>query len=73
MRFYEYGNLKTAIYNRDRNVKSFFSEEEWCTGLIVEFAYDIARGLAEIHHTGVVHNDMKVSQLDLKLKSSGIY
>ena len=61
MRYYEYGNLKTAIYKKDKNVKLYFSDEEWTTSLIVDFAYDIARGLAEIHHTGVVHNDMKVS------------
>jgi serine/threonine protein kinase len=56
MKYYEYGSLRDFLHN-EKHRKRVLNEKQWCP---IDFAYDVANALTEMHHTGVTHNDVKV-------------
>lgn len=62
MKFYHLGSLKDILYTEGMFSKAN-GGRPWTPRVSVSFAYDVANALAEMHHTGVVHSDVKAANI----------
>lgn len=65
LRNYERGSLKTRIHQT--------GNDDWNGKLIAKVACDISTAIAEMHHTGIVHNDIKSANVLLDFDENGLY
>ena len=60
MRFYRLGSLQQLIHQPDHPLPN---PHKYSPALVVKLLYELANGLAQMHYTGVVHNDIKPANI----------